>query len=120
MDHKTNIQELKENVKRFCDERDWDQYHNAKELAISLVNESSELLAHFRYKSEDQIEGLFEDKEKRQQIVEEMSDVFYNLLLLAQRYDIDLTSSFLEKMKKNALKYPVSKSKGSNVKYDDL
>ncbi len=50
MDHNTNIQELKQKVKDFCDERDWDQYHNAKELAIGIVTEASELLDHFRFK----------------------------------------------------------------------
>ena len=56
MDHETNIQALKEKVKLFCEERDWDQYHNAKDLAIGIITESSELLEHFRFKSEKEIE----------------------------------------------------------------
>jgi NTP pyrophosphatase (non-canonical NTP hydrolase) len=120
MDQSTNIHELKEKVKKFCDERDWDQYHNAKELAIGIITEASELLEHFRFKSEKEMEEMFKNPEKRLSISEEMADVFYFMLRLAQRYDIDLATAFNKKMDKNALKYPIEKARGSNLKYTEL
>ena len=120
MDHKTSIYELKEKIKKFCDDRDWDQYHNAKELAIGIVTEASELLQHFRFKSSEQVDNMFKDEAKKQELKDEMADTLYFLVRLAQRYDIDLTTELDQKMKKNALKYPVSKAKGSNKKYSEI
>lgn len=120
MDHKTNIKELKDQIQRFCEERDWDQYHNAKDLAIGIITESSELLEHFRFRSEKEIEEMFKNPEKREKISEEIADVLYFLLRLAQRYDIDLTVELKKKMEKNEKKYPLEKAKGSNKKYTEL
>lgn len=120
MDDKTNISVLKKKVKNFCDLRDWDQYHNAKEIAIGIITESSELLEHFRFKSEEEMEKMFKDPKKREQISEEVADVFYFLLRFAQMNNIDLTTEFNKKMEKNEKKYPVEKSKGSNKKYTEL
>jgi NTP pyrophosphatase (non-canonical NTP hydrolase) len=119
-DEETNFQELKDLIKHFCDERDWDKYHNAKDLAIGVITESAELLEHFRFKSEKEIDDIFKDPQKREHVSEEMADVFYFLLRLAQKYDIDLSSELKKKITKNALKYPVEKAKGSNKKYTEL
>lgn len=119
MDNETNIHELKENVKKFCEDRDWNQYHNAKELAIGMVTESSELLQHFRFKSEKEVDEMFESSEKRKEISEELSDTLYFILRFAQKYNIDLTTELNKKMKKNGEKYPIEKSKGSNKKYTE-
>ena len=120
MDSKTNIGELKEKVKKFCEDRDWSQYHNAKDLAIGIITESSELLEHFRFKSEKEIEEMFKDETKRQHISDEIADVFYFLLRLAQMYDIDLVSELNRKMEKSGNNYPIEKAKGSNKKYTEL
>ena len=120
MDHQTNIQELKEKIKTFCDERDWDQYHNAKELTIGIVTEASELLQHFRFKSEKQVDEMFQNPSKRQEISEEMADVLYFIIRLSQRYNIDLTTELNKKLEKNAEKYPIEKAKGSNKKYNEI
>jgi len=120
MDSKTNIKELKDRIQRFCEERDWDQYHNAKDLAIGIITESSELLEHFRFKSHQEIEEMFKNPEKREKISEEIADVLYFLLRLAQRYNIDLTIELKKKLEKNEKKYPIEKSKGSNKKYTEL
>jgi NTP pyrophosphatase (non-canonical NTP hydrolase) len=120
MDRSTNVHELKQLVKDFCEARDWDQYHGAKELAIGVSTEASELLAHFRFKSEKEIEEFFKDPKKRGEISEEAADVLYFLLRLAQRYDIDLASELKRKIEKNEKRYPVEKSKGSNKKYTEL
>ena len=117
MDDKTTIKELKELVKEFCEERDWDQYHNAKDLAIGIITESSELLEHFRFKSAKEVEEVI--KQKKGEISEELADILFFILRLAQRYDIDLSSEFQKKMEKNTKKYPIEKAKGSNKKYTE-
>ena len=119
MDNKITIEELKEKIRQFCELRDWDQYHNAKELAIGIVTEASELLEHFRFKSEDQVGAMFQNKSKRQELAEEIADVLYFLLRLAQRYDVDLTTELNKKIQKNEQKYPIEKAKGSNKKYTE-
>lgn len=120
MDDQTKIHELKERIKQFCEARDWDQFHNPKDLAIGVMTEASELLEHFRFKSEQEMDEMFKNSEKKTHISEEMADVFYFLLRLAQKYDIDLTSALDKKMQQNEMKYPVEKAKGSNKKYNEL
>ena len=120
MDEKTNINELKEKVKKFCEDRDWDQFHNAKDLAIGIITESSELLEHFRFKSEKEVDEMFKDPEKKDEISEEMADVFYFLLRLAQRYDVNLASELTKKLEKNEKRYTIEKFKGNNKKYNEL
>jgi NTP pyrophosphatase (non-canonical NTP hydrolase) len=117
MDDKTNVKQLKEMVKAFCEERDWDQYHNAKDLAIGIITESSELLEHFRFKSEKEVEEVI--KQKKGEISEELADILFFILRLAQRYDIDISSEFQKKMEKNTKKYPIEKARGSNKKYSE-
>ncbi len=119
MDSKTNLEELKEIIKNFCEERDWDKYHNAKELVIGIVTESSELLQYFRFKSEKEVDDMFKDNSKKQELTEEMADVLFFLIRLAQRYNIDLTTELENKMKKNEKKYPIEKVKGCNKKYSE-
>ena len=119
MDDKTNIGELKNKVKTFCDARDWDQYHNAKELAIGIVTEASELLQPFRFKNAEEVDAMFENAETKQELSEEIADVLFFLVRLAQRYDIDLSSELQKKIDKNDQKYPVDKVKGSNKKYSE-
>jgi NTP pyrophosphatase (non-canonical NTP hydrolase) len=120
MDKETNIQNLKEIVKKFCEDRNWDQFHNAKDLSIGIITEASELLELFRFKSNEEIENMFKDNKKRQTICEEISDTLYFILRLAQRYDIDLTKELINKIEKNNTKYPIEKAKGSNKKYTEL
>jgi len=119
MDDETRISDLKDKVKKFCEARDWDQFHNAKDLAIGLVTESSELLQHFRFKSDDQIDEMFQNRLRRSEISEEIADILYFLVRLSQMYDIDLSSELYNKLQKNEEKYPVEKSKGSNKKYNE-
>ncbi|MCK5767741.1 MAG: nucleotide pyrophosphohydrolase [Candidatus Atribacteria bacterium] len=118
-DNQTTIKELKEKIKYFCELREWDQFHNAKELTIGIVTEASELLQHFRFKSADEVDAMFHNS-KKQELTEEMADIFFFLIRLAQRYDIDLTTELKDKMNKNNKKYPVEKAKGSNKKYSEF
>ncbi len=118
-DSETNIKELKNIVKKFCEDRDWDQFHDAKELAIGMATESGELLQHFRFKNSKQIQEKLLNAKTRDQITEEMADVLFFLIRFAQMYNIDLATEFDKKMKKNNSKYPVDKSRGSNKKYNE-
>ena len=119
MDQDTTIDELKDKVRKFCEARDWGQFHNAKDLAVHLVLESSEVLEKFRYKSLEEVEALFKDKEKRGEIEDEIADVLIMLLTLSEKYGVDITEAVGRKMVKNAKKYPVEKFKGVKKKYDE-
>lgn len=120
MDSKTSVKQLKSFVRRFCEKRDWDQFHGPKDLAIGVVTEASELLDHFRFKSEDEARVYFKDPKKRREIEDEVADTLFMLLRFAQMYDIDLSGALKRKVALNNRKYPVHKSKGSNKKYTDL
>ncbi|RTE08596.1 nucleotide pyrophosphohydrolase [Paenibacillus whitsoniae] len=98
----------------FRDERDWKQFHNAKDLAISLTLEASELLENFQWKSsEDAI------NKNMDQIQDELADVLIYALMLAHDLEIDAEKAILQKLKKNAEKYPVDKFKGTSKKYTE-
>lgn len=113
MDNKTTLEELKNEVKNFCEKRDWDQFHNPKELAIGISTEANELLQIFRFKSEEDMKKMMES-EKREEIEEELADVLYFVLRFAQMNNIDLSSAVLNKIEKNDKKYPADKVKGCN------
>ena len=119
-DSLTTIKELKDKVQKFCKERDWDQFHNPKDLAIGISTEASELLDIFRFKREGDIKEIMLNSSKRQMIGEELADVLYFLLRFAQMNKFDLSSELEKKIKKNAVKYPIKKAKGSNKKYNEL
>lgn len=118
MDNKTTLEELKNEVKEFCEKRDWDQFHNPKELAIGISTEANELLQIFRFKSEEDMKKMMES-EKREEIEEELADVLYFVLRFAQMNYIDLSSAVLNKIEKNDKKYPADKVKGCNKKYNE-
>ena len=120
MDNDITIERLKNKVKEFCEKRDWDQFHNAKDLAIGISTEASELLEHFRWKNENEVKEIMEDKQKKEEIEHELVDVLYFVLRFAQKNNIDLSDSLERKMNINNNKYPVEKSKGSNKKYTEL
>ena len=119
-DGSTTLKELKDKVKAFCEERDWDQFHNPKDLAIGVSTEASELLDLFRFKGEEDIKEIMSNPDKRQKVGDELADVLYFLLRFAQMNDFDLSDELEKKIKKNAIKYPINKSKGSNKKYNEL
>ena len=97
MDKNTNIQELKDKMKNTCEKRDWDQFHGAKDLAIGIATEAAELLEHFRFKSDKEVEELFGNPLKREEIEDEMADIFSFLLRFAQKYDVDFSEAFIRK-----------------------
>lgn len=117
-DSDTTVAELQLMIKGFCDERGWERFHNNKDLAIGIVTEASELLELFRFKDDAQIEGMMSSP-RREDVVDELCDAFYFILRFAQMNGIDLTRGLHNKMVKNAEKYPVSKAKDCNLKYDE-
>lgn len=119
-DKETSVEKLKLKVKEFCDKRDWDQFHDAKELSIALSIEVSELLEHFRWKTKEEVKEKMNKPEKVEEIKEEMADILYFLLRIAQMEKIDLSKALENKIEKNELKYPVEKAKGSNKKYNEF
>jgi len=96
-DEHMNVQSLKEIVRKFSQERDWDKFHNPKDLAIGVVTEGSELLELFRFKGEEEIDQLMKQEEFRKKVGEEISDVLYFLLRFADLYGFDISMEFLEK-----------------------
>lgn len=97
-DKDNNVNDLKEKVKSFCEDRDWDQFHNPKDLAIGIITEPSELLEHFRFKSEKEVAKIL-NSDKRKEITEELADIMFFVLRFAQRYDVDLSKEIEEIIK---------------------
>jgi NTP pyrophosphatase (non-canonical NTP hydrolase) len=120
MDKSISIADLKKRVQMFCEDRDWDQFHGAKDLAIGVITEAAELLEHFRFLSDDQARRLLSTPLKRKEVEEELADILFFILRFAQRFRIDLDRSLQTKLKKNAAKYPIKKARGRNLKYTDL
>ena len=119
-DTDTSLAVLKDRAAAFCEERDWDRFHGARDLAIGIVTEAAELLEIFRFRSDEEIEALLADPEGRQRVEHEAADVLFFVVRLAQRHGIDLAAAFEEKLALNAERYPVDKSRGSNRKYTEL
>lgn len=115
---KTTIHELQEKVVAFRDARDWKQFHNPKDLAISLLLEAGEVLEHFQWKNADEMAKHVVDK--KEDVGEELADVFYWILLIANDLDIDLAEAFNKKLAKNEAKYPKEKASGNHKKYTEL
>ena len=86
----TNLQAA---VQRFCEERDWDQFHGAKDVAIGVVTEAAELLDHFRFLDDAQVAALLADVTKREAVEDELADVLFFLLRFAQRFDVGLAAA---------------------------
>jgi NTP pyrophosphatase (non-canonical NTP hydrolase) len=112
------LSELREQLRRFSEERNWDQFHVPKNLAIALSVEASELLEHFQWLSESDSNRL--TVEQLGKVREELADVLLYLVRLADKLDVDLVQAANHKIKLNAEKYPVNKSRGTSKKYTDL
>lgn len=105
-------------VLEFRAQRDWEQFHTPKELAISLVVEAAELLEILQWKQGADLDETV--NRRRQDLADELADCLHSVLLLAHDLKIDLASAFVEKLRKAAEKYPVDKARGKPKKYNEL
>lgn len=105
-------EEIIQALLKFRNERDWEQFHNPKDLALAISIESAELLELFLWKNADEA--------NRDKVREELADIFSFAFLLAEKYGFDVKEIVLEKIRTNAEKYPVAKAKGTAKKYDEL
>ncbi|MCD8879518.1 nucleotide pyrophosphohydrolase [Staphylococcus kloosii] len=109
------IKNLIKEVNKFRDDRNWRQFHNEKDLALSISLEASELLELFQWKESEEVV-----QDKRVRLAEELADVLIYSYMLADNLDFNITEIVEDKLKKNNNKYPVSKSKNNKIKYNDL
>jgi dCTP diphosphatase len=112
-----SLDELAARLAEFARERDWDQFHAPKNLAMALAGEVGELLEHFQWLTEQQSANL--SSEARDAVALEMADVLLYLVRLADKLEIDLGAAALHKIGLNAAKYPIDKFRGSSRKYDE-
>lgn len=108
----TDLEELRKAIVKFTQERDWDQFHNGKDLALALSIEAAELNEAFLWKDASEVNV--------EKIKEELADIINYALLIADKYDLDVKQIVLDKIKRNAEKYPVEKAYGCAKKYNEL
>lgn len=111
-DQTTTIAELRQMIRQFTAERDWEQFHDPKNLAASIAIETAELMEHFQWLRSDELEAIRSDAEQMSAIREEVADVTAFLLSFANAMDIDLSEALRAKMVKNARKYPADEYRG--------
>ena len=109
---KSDIEQLLDVLRQFNEERDWDQFHNGKDLAIGLSVEASELLEAFLWKAPESVNP--------EKIREELADVLNYAFQIADKYDLDIKQIMLDKIRRNAEKYPVEKARGNAKKYNEI
>ena len=107
-----DLEDLRKAIVQFTQERDWDQFHNGKDLALALSIEAAELNEAFLWKDAKDV--------NLEKVKEELADVFNYAILIADKYDLDIKQIVLDKLRRNAEKYPVDKAYGSAKKYNEL
>ena len=112
-----SLNELRGRLQAFVEERDWQQFHSPKNLAMAMIVEAAELVEHFQWLTEQQ--SLELTAEKREQVAHEIADTFVYLLRMADVLGIDLIAAANAKIDLNAKKYPAEKVRGSNAKYTE-
>ena len=119
-DDKTTFAELKVKIKKFEDDRDWKQFNTPKNLSMAIAAEAGELLDHFLWRNDSEIEkDILADKKKIEEIKKEVADVLILALSMSEKLGIDASKAIEEKLEHNAKKYPVEKFKGSYKKYNE-
>ena len=108
----SDLDDLRQSIVKFTQERDWDQFHNGKDLALALSIEAAELNEAFLWKEASQV--------NIEKVKEELADIFNYAILIADKYDLDIKQIVLDKLRRNAEKYPVDKAYGSAKKYNEL
>jgi NTP pyrophosphatase (non-canonical NTP hydrolase) len=113
-----SISELTAQIQTFVDARDWRKFHNAKDLAVAISAEAGELMQHFVWQQDDQIEKRLE--KNREEIASEIADVAILLFEFADNLGMNLGEVMQAKIARNDVRYPVEKSRGNNLKYSEL
>ena len=113
-----NIEYILEKIKKFRDDRDWMQFHDPKNMAVSIMIEAAELLEHFQWKTKDEVQEYI--KANKEEISYEIADIAMYLFELANNLGIDLVQAMDKKLKKNETKYPIEKAKSKHTKYNKL
>jgi dCTP diphosphatase len=113
-----SIAELTTQIQDFVDAREWRKYHNAKDLAVAIAAEAGELMQHFVWQQEEQIEARL--KNRREEIASEIADVAILLFEFADNLGMNLGDVMTAKIANNEIRYPVEKSRGNNLKYSEL
>ena len=108
----SDLEELRQAIVKFTQERDWDQFHNGKDLALALSIEAAELNEAFLWKDASQVNN--------EKVKEELADIFNYAILIADKYNLDIKQIVLDKLRRNAEKYPIDKAYGSAKKYNEL
>jgi len=111
-DSTTTLYDLRDLVRRFVEERDWRQFHSPKNLSMSLAIEAAELMEHFQWIDAAESRRVGDDAAKLAQVRDEIADCMCYLLALANELNVDLSSAVMDKMTKNAAKYPADLSRG--------
>lgn len=119
-DEQTTLKEIKDAVLAFAAERDWEQFHSPKNLSMAIAAEAAELMEHFLWSSTEASVAAMDEDDQRKKVEEELADVVIFAVEFANMTKIDLSSAIKNKMRKNALKYPVDKARGRSDKYFDL
>ncbi|MBL9189998.1 MAG: nucleotide pyrophosphohydrolase [Opitutaceae bacterium] len=119
-DSTATVADLKACVLAFVRERDWEQFHNPKNLSMALAAETGELMEHFLWATPEESRALAADPAKRAKIADELADVVIYALGFANVTGLDVTAAIADKMAANAKKYPVEKAKGRSEKYTEL
>ena len=121
MDDQTcTVDQLKDQIRCFVQERDWEQFHTPKDLAIGLAIEAAEVLEHFRFQSETEIAAKLAEEASLKDIGHELADVLYFVLLMCDRFGLDAATTLREKLSISASRYPVTQARGNNRKYTQL
>lgn len=115
-----DLPRIQEEINHFVKERDWDQFHSVKNLAMALSVESSELVEILQWMSEEKSNLVKDDPVIKAKLQDEIADVFFYLMRITQKAEVDLETAILQKIKKNAEKYPVERARGNSKKYTDL
>ena len=108
----SDIELIMKEIVRFTEDRDWDQFHNGKDLALALSIEASELNEAFLWKNPEEV--------NIEKVKEELADIMNYAFLIAHKYDMDIKEIILNKLKRNGEKYPVNKAKEKKKKYNEL
>jgi NTP pyrophosphatase (non-canonical NTP hydrolase) len=115
-----DIKNIQEKIKKFRDERNWDQFHNTLDLSVAMSIECSEVLELLRFKSREEVNEWLKNNENKKEFSYELADVFIFLLAICNKTNIDIKKAVNEKLEINEKRYPVEKSKDNKDKYDKL